>query len=66
MHDYGNLLRRAGACLENLDWTLLGRSNWFLILAGIGAPICFFLMLFAARPSAALKGAEPVAPGANP
>jgi 1L-myo-inositol 1-phosphate cytidylyltransferase / CDP-L-myo-inositol myo-inositolphosphotransferase len=45
---------------------LFGRSNWFLVLAGIGAPIYFFLVLFAARPSAALKRAEPVAPGANP
>jgi phosphatidylglycerophosphate synthase len=45
---------------------LFGRSNWFLVLAGIGAPIYFFLVLFAARPSAAPKGVEPVAPGANP
>jgi 1L-myo-inositol 1-phosphate cytidylyltransferase / CDP-L-myo-inositol myo-inositolphosphotransferase len=45
---------------------LFGRSNWFLVLAGIGAPIYFFLVLFAARPSSAPKGVEPVAPGANP
>jgi 1L-myo-inositol 1-phosphate cytidylyltransferase / CDP-L-myo-inositol myo-inositolphosphotransferase len=29
---------------------LFGRSNWFLVMAGIGAPIYFFLVLFAARP----------------
>ena len=28
---------------------LVGRSNWFLILAAIGAPIYFALVLFAAR-----------------
>jgi 1L-myo-inositol 1-phosphate cytidylyltransferase / CDP-L-myo-inositol myo-inositolphosphotransferase len=28
---------------------LFGRSNWFLVMAGIGAPIYFFLVLFAAR-----------------
>ena len=31
---------------------LFGRSNWFLVLAGIGAPIYFFLVLFASRPQA--------------
>ena len=33
---------------------LAGKSNWFLLLAGIGAPIYFLLILFAAareRPS---------------
>ena len=29
---------------------LFGKSNWFLALAGIGAPIYFFLVLLAARP----------------
>jgi phosphatidylglycerophosphate synthase len=28
---------------------LFGRSNWFLVLAGIGAPIYFFVVLLAAR-----------------
>ena len=28
---------------------LFGRSNWFLVMAGIGAPIYFLLVLFAAR-----------------
>ena len=46
---------------------LFGRSNWFLVMAGIGAPIYFLLVLFAARPQAALEGAGPrVAPDANP
>ncbi len=31
---------------------LFGRSNWFLVLAGIGAPVYFLLVLFAARPQA--------------
>jgi hypothetical protein len=38
---------------------LFGRSNWFLALAGIGAPIYFFLVLLAARPRASLEGAGP-------
>jgi phosphatidylglycerophosphate synthase len=42
---------------------LFGRSSWFLALAGIGAPIYFFLVLFAARAStpvdAAGQGARP-------
>ncbi len=29
---------------------LFGRSDWFLVLAGIGAPVYFLLVLFAARP----------------
>ena len=45
---------------------LFGRSNWFLVMAGIGAPIYFFLVLFAARPQANLGGSGPrIAPGAN-
>jgi 1L-myo-inositol 1-phosphate cytidylyltransferase / CDP-L-myo-inositol myo-inositolphosphotransferase len=45
---------------------LFGRSNWFLVMAGIGAPIYFFLVLFAARPQGALGGAgSSVAPGVN-
>ncbi len=31
---------------------LFGRSNWFLVMAGIGAPIYFLLVLLAARPQA--------------
>jgi 1L-myo-inositol 1-phosphate cytidylyltransferase / CDP-L-myo-inositol myo-inositolphosphotransferase len=46
---------------------LFGRSNWFLALAGIGAPIYFLLVLLAARPPASVEGAgSRVAPGANP
>jgi 1L-myo-inositol 1-phosphate cytidylyltransferase / CDP-L-myo-inositol myo-inositolphosphotransferase len=44
---------------------LFGRSNWFLVLAGIGAPIYFFLVLFAARPQAPGEAGSAVAPGAN-
>jgi phosphatidylglycerophosphate synthase len=45
---------------------LFGRSSWFLALAGIGAPIYFFLVLLAARPQVSLEGsASRVAPGAN-
>ena len=45
---------------------LFGRSDWFLVLAGIGAPVYFLLVLFAARPGAALEGAgAKAAPGAN-
>ncbi len=45
---------------------LFGRSNWFLVMAGIGAPIYFVLVLFAARPQASLEGSSSsVAPGAN-
>jgi hypothetical protein len=46
---------------------LFGRSSWFLVMAGIGAPIYFILVLFAARPRASLKtgGGPTVAPGAN-
>jgi phosphatidylglycerophosphate synthase len=45
---------------------LFGRSNWFLVLAGIGAPIYFFLVLFASRPQAlAEEAGSRVAPGAN-
>ena len=46
---------------------LFGRSNWFLVMAGIGAPIYFVLVLLAARPRASLGGAgSRAAPGANP
>jgi 1L-myo-inositol 1-phosphate cytidylyltransferase / CDP-L-myo-inositol myo-inositolphosphotransferase len=46
---------------------LFGRSNWFLALAGIGAPIYFFLVLFASRRQPSLKeGGSAVAPAANP
>jgi 1L-myo-inositol 1-phosphate cytidylyltransferase / CDP-L-myo-inositol myo-inositolphosphotransferase len=34
---------------------LFGRSNWFLVMAGIGAPIYFFLVLLAARPKAQVE-----------
>jgi phosphatidylglycerophosphate synthase len=34
---------------------LFGRSNWFLVMAGIGAPIYFFLVLLATRPRASLE-----------
>jgi phosphatidylglycerophosphate synthase len=44
---------------------LFGRSNWFLVLAGIGAPIYFFLVLLAARPQASAEESPKVAPGAN-
>jgi 1L-myo-inositol 1-phosphate cytidylyltransferase / CDP-L-myo-inositol myo-inositolphosphotransferase len=45
---------------------LFGRSNWFLVMAGIGAPIYFFLVLFAARPRGSLNGGRSrVAPGVN-
>jgi 1L-myo-inositol 1-phosphate cytidylyltransferase / CDP-L-myo-inositol myo-inositolphosphotransferase len=44
---------------------LFGRSNWFLVMAGIGAPIYFFLVLFAARPQASGEARSAVAPGAN-
>jgi phosphatidylglycerophosphate synthase len=45
---------------------LFGRSSWFLVMAGIGAPIYFLLVLFAARPHAPGQAGSPVAPGANP
>jgi phosphatidylglycerophosphate synthase len=45
---------------------LFGRSNWFLVMAGIGAPIYFFLVLFAARPQGSLgEDGSRVAPGVN-
>jgi 1L-myo-inositol 1-phosphate cytidylyltransferase / CDP-L-myo-inositol myo-inositolphosphotransferase len=45
---------------------LFGRSNWFLVMAGIGAPIYFLLVLLAARPQASLeRGGPRVAPRAN-
>jgi phosphatidylglycerophosphate synthase len=45
---------------------LFGRSNWFLALAGIGAPIYFLLVLLAARPRASVEAGGPrVAPGEN-
>jgi 1L-myo-inositol 1-phosphate cytidylyltransferase / CDP-L-myo-inositol myo-inositolphosphotransferase len=34
---------------------LFGRSNWFLVMAGIGAPIYLGLVLFAARPWSSLE-----------
>jgi phosphatidylglycerophosphate synthase len=46
---------------------LFGRSNWFLVMAGIGAPIYFFLVLFAARrPPSVKESGSTVAPTANP
>jgi 1L-myo-inositol 1-phosphate cytidylyltransferase / CDP-L-myo-inositol myo-inositolphosphotransferase len=46
---------------------LFGRSNWFLVMAGMGAPIYFLLVLLAARPRAPVEaGGSRVAPGANP
>ena len=45
---------------------LFGWSNWFLVMAGIGAPIYFFLVLFAARPQGSLgEDGSRVAPGVN-
>jgi 1L-myo-inositol 1-phosphate cytidylyltransferase / CDP-L-myo-inositol myo-inositolphosphotransferase len=45
---------------------LVGRSNWFLASAAIGAPIYFFLLLLAAGPRASLERAGPgVRPSAN-
>jgi hypothetical protein len=45
---------------------LFGRSNWFLVMAGIGAPIYFFLVLFAGRPRGSLGGGgSKVAPRMN-
>ena len=45
---------------------LFGWSNWFLVMAGIGAPIYFFLVLFAARPQGSLgEEGSRVAPGVN-
>jgi len=46
-------------------FALFGRSNWFLALAGIGAPIHFFLVLLAALPQAPGEAGSAVAPGAN-
>ena len=34
---------------------LFGRSNWFLVMAGIGAPIYLVLVLLAARPQASVN-----------
>ncbi len=34
---------------------LFGQSSWFLILAAIGAPVYFVLVLFASRPQGAIK-----------
>jgi 1L-myo-inositol 1-phosphate cytidylyltransferase / CDP-L-myo-inositol myo-inositolphosphotransferase len=45
---------------------LAGRSNWFLILAAIGAPIYFVLVLLAARPQASMERGSAIPPGANP
>jgi phosphatidylglycerophosphate synthase len=44
---------------------LFGRSNWFLVMAGIGAPIYFFLVLFATRPQGSLEESPKVAPEVN-
>jgi phosphatidylglycerophosphate synthase len=44
---------------------LFGRSNWFLVMAGIGAPVYFFLVLLAARPQGSLGESPRIAPGAN-
>jgi phosphatidylglycerophosphate synthase len=45
---------------------LFGCSNWFLVMAGIGAPIYFFLVLFAARQQRSLgEVGSSVAPGVN-
>jgi 1L-myo-inositol 1-phosphate cytidylyltransferase / CDP-L-myo-inositol myo-inositolphosphotransferase len=48
---------------------LFGKSNWFLVMAGIGAPVYFVLVLLAARPRASMEGLEEggsgLAPGAN-
>jgi hypothetical protein len=46
-------------------FALFGRSNWFLALAGIGAPIYLFLVLLAARPQALGEAGSAVAPSAN-
>ena len=46
---------------------LFGRSNWFLVMAGIGAPIYFLLVLFASRQQPSLKeGGSAVARSVNP
>ena len=46
---------------------LFGRSSWFLVMAGIGAPIYFVLVLFAARRQPSLKaGGSTVASASNP
>jgi 1L-myo-inositol 1-phosphate cytidylyltransferase / CDP-L-myo-inositol myo-inositolphosphotransferase len=49
---------------------LFGRSNWFLVMAGIGAPIYFVLVLLAARAPASRNRLEEsgsgLPPGANP
>jgi phosphatidylglycerophosphate synthase len=37
---------------------LFGRSSWFVALAGIGAPVYFFLVLLAARPGGVAKRAD--------
>jgi 1L-myo-inositol 1-phosphate cytidylyltransferase / CDP-L-myo-inositol myo-inositolphosphotransferase len=45
---------------------LFGRSNWFLVMAAIGAPIYFFLVLFASRQQPSLgEAGSSVAPGVN-
>ena len=45
---------------------LFGRSSWFLVMAGIGAPIYFFLVLFAARSRGSLgEATSGAAPGGN-
>jgi len=46
---------------------LVGKSNWFLILAATGAPIYFALVLFAARPQASVGPGSVIAapPGSS-
>jgi phosphatidylglycerophosphate synthase len=45
---------------------LFGKSNWFLVMAGVGAPIYFLLVLLAARPQASPgEAGSRVAQGAN-
>ena len=45
---------------------LVGKSNWFLVLAALGAPIYFALVLLASRPQASMERGSTVAPGASP
>jgi phosphatidylglycerophosphate synthase len=45
---------------------LFGQSSWFLVMAGIGAPVYFLLVLFAARPPGSLgEASSGAAPGGN-
>ena len=51
------------AAISSISWSLLalfGKSSWFLLLAALGAPIYFCLVLFlAAREQLATRGAHP-------